>query len=375
MKKTFYGYLAVFALLIALPFGLRLTGLELGSSAEFEQRELAEKPKLSLGEISRFPGEYEAYFNDSLPFREQLIRLNNRLNYSMLSGSSALTLVQGQDGWLFYNPAGADGDPMADYYNSPRLTEDFLRETADTLIGLRDMLAARSCDFVMMLAPNKATLYGTAYFPFYYPRNNGETRGDQAMQYLAERTDLKLVYPKEALLAEVCDRLPIVYYRQDTHWNHAGAYVGARELLKKLDITLPALSELELQQSMSTIRDLAAMTSLADTIPPEPEYTPVGYSDRIAEFTSDDGGDAADEDTVIIRSRCPGADPRKLLVIRDSFCTAMMEPLSTQFTDCVFVKRRLLTKELLDAEQPDIVVYESAERFLYKIREIDLSGE
>lgn len=357
MKKTTIGYLVLFGLLFLLPLGLLLGGVGT-TTAEFEQRELAELPTLSDG-LSAFPGAFDAYFNDRLPFRAPLIRMNNAINYAMLSGTDSLNLIQGREGWLFYNPAGSDGDPMGDYYNDPPLDDDFLEDVKTAMVTARDTLAQRGCDFALMMPPNKATVYGDAYFPAYYPRNKGATRGEQVMGYLAENTDLKLLMPTELLRAAPDSRVPETYFKYDTHWNSAYAYAAARLLVGLFGVEMPPLEALELEMEPSVYRDLSDMLSMGDRLEPEMDYLPLGYASR--EVTVDDSEEG------IIRTYCPGADPRKLVMIRDSFCFAMLEPISTQFAQCVFITHPAYTPSFAAAEAPDILVYEAAERFNYSL--------
>lgn len=357
MKKITAAYFILFALLFLLPLGLLLAGVG-RTSEDFEQRELTQMPSLAEG-LSEFPEAFEAYWADRLPFRAPMIRLNNRVNYAMLSGTDSLNLIQGREGWLFYNPAGSDGDPMGDYYNAPPLDEDFLERTRQAMTEARDALAAQGCDFALMIAPNKATIYGDEFFPAYYPRRNGVTRGEQVMTWLAEETDLKLLMPLELLRTAPDPRVPDTYFKYDTHWNSAYAYEASRMLVQLFGAEMPTLAELELEQTESDYQDLADMLSMSGSLDPEWDYIPLDYSNR--EVIIDDSEDG------IIRTHCPGADPRKLLMIRDSFCFAMMDPISTQFAECVFVTHPDYEPELIQQEQPDILVYESAERFVHSL--------
>lgn len=357
MKKITCGYFTLFILLFLLPTMLLLFGVG-GTTAAFEQRELAAFPSLSDG-ISAFPGSFDAYFNDRIPFRADLIHLNNSINYAMLSGTDSLSLIQGREGWLFYNPAGSDGDPMGDYYNDPPLEPDFLDAAKEAMVTARDRLAERGCDFVLMMAPNKATVYGDRFFPAYYPRNSGMTRGEQIMDFLTAETDLKLLMPLELLRSAPDERVPNSYFKYDTHWNSAYAYAAARQLVGLVGVDMPPLEALDLVREPSVYRDLSDMLSMGDDLEPELDYLPVGYTDR--EVTLDDSEDG------IIRTHCPGADPRKLVMIRDSFCFAMLEPISTQFAQCVFITHPAYTPSFAAAEAPDILVYEAAERFNYSL--------
>lgn len=359
MKKITLGYLAAFALLCVLPLGLRLAGVGTEGSAAFEKREMSPRPVLSETGISAYPQAYEAYFDDSVPFRTAMIRANSRINFALLSGSSSMQLIQGREGWLFYNPGGSDGDPIADYYLSDPFSEEDLAQIRDRLLTVRQQLEADGRQFLLYICPNKETLYGSAYFPVYYPRNDGQTKAGQLTDYLAAETDLPMIYTHD-LVRQWEQRYPRfapMYYRQDTHWNTLGGYLGASAMLEALGIPMPEPEALTVTETVSQYRDLAELSTLTDLLEPERDWAVSGYTDRT--FTREE-----DPERGIIRTACPGADPRKILLIRDSFCIAMMDVLASQFEECVFITHDSYLPRCIAEEDPDIVVFESVERYI-----------
>lgn len=67
----------------------------------YENREVTEMPKISLEEYAQFPQQYETYFNDNIPWRNQLISLNSGLDLFAFRDSSNENVLIGKDGWLF----------------------------------------------------------------------------------------------------------------------------------------------------------------------------------------------------------------------------------------------------------------------------------
>ena len=110
----------MFVVLICLPVlfwavaGKRLVGVN------YENRTLAEKPVFRLNEYDQYPKAYEAYLNDTLPFRDQLIQLNSRINYFGFRKASNENVIVGKEGWLFYDGkddgegSGGDGNENGD---------------------------------------------------------------------------------------------------------------------------------------------------------------------------------------------------------------------------------------------------------------------
>ena len=50
-------------------------------SKNYENRNMASRPMLTIDSYKTFPTEFEKYYNDNIPFRNQLIRFNNSIDY------------------------------------------------------------------------------------------------------------------------------------------------------------------------------------------------------------------------------------------------------------------------------------------------------
>lgn len=360
MKKSLaIAYIAVFILLFIAPtIVFDLFGAYIDQT-NYEQRNSAEKPAFTLETIEEFPQKYEEYFDDNLPFRTQLIEMNGLVDYYMFKQSSVSKVIIGSGQWLFYNPAGSDGDSIADLRGENMYTEEELALAANRLLAARDTLREQGKEFILYIAPNKETIYGHDYLPADYVNGNTYTRADQLVDYLKANTDLVIVYPKESLLnaaREDLDRL--YYYKTDTHWNALGAYIGANELMKATGIQMPALEDLEITAGGLFAGDLAKMLGLSKYLANDTPYSLSGYSGgRVANVEYPLEGD-----TDLGLYSTEGADTRSLMVIRDSFASAMMPYLSTQYNNCCFVHRRIFTPEMLAQYPSDIVVLEIVER-------------
>ena len=68
----------------------------------YENRNMGSKPELTLENYKTFPQEYESYYNDNIPFRNQLIRLNSSIDYFLFKQSPNKNVSLGKEGWLFY---------------------------------------------------------------------------------------------------------------------------------------------------------------------------------------------------------------------------------------------------------------------------------
>lgn len=363
MKKTLsYMYVAIFLLLLIAPtivFGLFGEWID---QTNYEQRAAAEKPAFSVDRIGEYPAAYEAFFNDHVPFRTQLIELNSIVDYFVFQKSPSDMVVLGEQGWLFYNPGGVHSNPMADYCGQSTLSDQQAKQAAQMLISARDYLASHGKEFVVMIAPNKECMYGGQYLPSRYPQAAEQTRCDQLIGYLKENTDLRIVYPKETLRIAIQEHPEYdFYYKTDTHWNYLGAYLGVTELLHELGTELPGLSEIAIEPIAFGTGDLIGMMGLTKYLQYDQDYSLSGHAEptnTVLEFLKSDLNDP----TQFMRYTTERTDLQKLCVIRDSYATAMVPYIVPHFNVTTFLHRGLYTPELLAEIDADIVVLELVER-------------
>ena len=147
-----------------------------------------------------------------------------------------------------------------------------------------------------------------------------------------------------------------MYYKYDTHWNNAGAWLAAQKTLAALD--MPAAQDWPLfltEPEIPCPADLAAMCGrwnmASDDVYLEPD---VPTAERI------EGSDGAE------LMRFSGSGSNSLLLARDSYGAALAPYLAEGFHDTLVLHGNVLTVDTLLAEQttiPDTVVIEVAERF------------
>lgn len=357
MKKHLSkAYLAAFLLLFIAPSILfAIVGPYLDST-NYEQRSAAEKPVLTLQTLRNYPRDFEAYYNDHIPFRTQLVKANSSFFLKFLHQSPVDKVILGKDGWLFYNPRGSDGDPIADYQGVRTVSEEQLSKIAHALVTFRDSLSAQGKEFILMICPSKESIYGNEFLPDHFATGNTYTIGDQVAAYLQTHTDLTIVYPKEVLLKAMKeDPDNLYYYKTDTHWNELGGYIGAAELLKALDISMPALSELQISQTQDYVGDLSKMTGMQSEFACDVTYTLHGYAENEAVLLS--------EDEKSRQYTADYTDSRSILILRDSFSINMFPYLASQFKKTTFVSRGHYAPDDLLDPQADIIVGQFVERY------------
>ena len=328
-------------------------------SKNYEKRELAERPKLSLSSVTKYPAEFESYYNDALPFRTQIIVANSLMDYYCFQESSVSKVICGKKDWLFYNPRGNDGDPIGDLTGETFCTSEELDAMTKNLVKMNDYLESKGREFVIMINPNKETIYGEKYLPEISAANYSYTKADQVVSYLKEHSNLRVVYSKEAIQTAMSEFQEYdFYYSTDTHWNALGAYAATQCLLGELGYKLPPLRDAEIKHiSPADGGDLANMMSLSKFIMEKNSYSVEFESDI---NVTDVSNKAFDEYRYVSDS----PNTKKILIVRDSFGSAMAPYIGGLFKESYMPHRRDYLAAMIEEEQPDIVVYEVVERYV-----------
>lgn len=358
MQKKIAKY-ALIVLFLALLYVPTLVGMVAGDqvkSANLENRKLAAWPTFSLKDISKLPHKYELYYDDNLPFRDQLIQARALLNRALYDRDIKGEVVYGKDGWLFYS-AQDDGDPIASYRGEDLFTREELRQIAIDLRKTRDNLKRQGIEFALFIAPNKERVY-SEYMPDRYGPPAEEYAARQLVDFLRQHTDLTVVYPYEELMQAKADFPDIpLYYAKDTHWNGVGAYVGTRALLSALGIDTPALSRENIQHAVGNGPiDLITLAHLNGVLQPDDTYKVLDSLRPAYTVLSR---------TENLTTQAQAAAGQPVLFFRhDSFGEHMHDYLLPWFSSSFSVFTQYQDDSQVDAAQPDIYVMEIVERYL-----------
>ena len=357
--------LASFLIIICFSWLLWIFLEKYTDTTNYEKRKMASQPRLTADNYGTFAEQYENWFNDNIPFRNNLISLNSAIDFFVFDKSSNSRVIKGKGDWLFYNDP-SNGDPLGDYQGTTLLSEEELQKLAQNCVSQQDFLEEQGKEFVLFIAPNKERIY-SEYMPERYGKPADNYRALQIYNYLKENTDLRVVYPYEELMAAKALGSNI-YYKTDTHWNFIGAYVGATALLHELGVEMPNIqsNEITVTQGENTSGDLAGMLNLSKQLRnTDHEYSVEGYDTHQIESV------VQDFDTVF-SFKATGADPRRIYVIRDSFSTAMAPIIGSQFSETYMRNRKTYSYDDYLAQNPDIVVREVVERHLSELMDFSI---
>ncbi len=338
-----------FAALLAGPCLLWPLARTVCDTTNYENRTLAAFPSLADG-VDGWPAAFEEWLGDHAPFRNQFLTLKSGAD-RLVGTLDSTNVLQGKEGWLFLKDV-SDSKSLSDYQGLTAYTAEETQAMADSLTALNDALAAKGSRLLLLFAPAKEGVYNR-YMPDSVPVVSRPTRVGALANTLAE-TGVPVLFPLEELEDAALERQ--VYYKYDTHWNEAGAWLAAQLTLEALDKPYAAAwPEMAADPEKTPLTDLANMCGswawCTDDVYWALDAVP-------AECTLwEAGGEIA---------RYAGEGEGSLLLARDSFGEALSPWLAQGFESTTVLHGNQMQPETLlewQPEVPDVVVLEVAERF------------
>ncbi|MEJ8575009.1 alginate O-acetyltransferase AlgX-related protein [Microbaculum marinum] len=304
-------------------------------------------------------GEVGAWLRDRVPLRRQVRAIDTRIDRGLFGDIDDAMILQGRDGWLYFEPAIANG-------LAPGFEPEAVREG---ILGLKSQVEAAGKTFLFAFAPHKPTVY-----PQYLSERDAR-RQDRVRARLDEFRELMRREPVGGFIDAWSDLEAAartapepLYYPRDTHWTPLGAVALTRRIVATLDPGLDTALEASRGKPRKYVPDLARYAGLdtTETIRPWSFRRP---GIRVQKAGVEKGAKTA---AYQYRARRKGRSDATLLpkiaVICDSYGTSMRPSLSQYFATTTFIHVQsgltaLATKAIAEA---DIVLFVRVERFLWQ---------
>jgi hypothetical protein len=303
----------------------------------------------------------DSVWSDRIVCEELLSRIDSIYTYISTKEIASSQVVKGKERWLFYKST-SDGDSIGDYEGTNMFSTSILNTMLNQAIETQDDLESLGIKFAIIIAPNKENIY-SEYMPDTY--THAETsRTDIMIDYLKEN-GVNIINPKQELLDNHNDYQ--LYYRYDTHWTQLGAYIGVKNVLDSWNIEVPSLSE----RSISSYNlsqnyhycgeaDLAKLVGIRNLFyNDEVEYEVNGTDIVDWEKFEDEHNNGKVSYFYNPQAKINAT----LLLVGDSFRTAMIPALREAFSDVYVVHRTIYTVDLLNEINPDYLLAEYVERY------------
>ena len=327
----------------------------------YENRTLASKPIFMSTNINEYPKKYEEYFNDYLPFRNELVKLKNLNDIFVFNNLVHKDLILGKEKWLFLKWDSL----IPNYMGTYTYTTEELERAKNNLIRLKEVFNQNGADFYMVICPDKNQIY-PEYMPDYIKRIHPEFNAtDVFIKYMKENTDLNIIYLKEYFL-DVKKYYPI-YYKFDAHWNKLGAYFGYQEIMNNIGKDYININNISLQRidNAENTPSLAQLASLRNSklYKYDTEYIISNYTKYKYKLLTNYRWE-------YISCESDSKDNTSIVMIRDSFADNIFDYMSTRFskTSYIIANGDSYSISNIIKTNPNIVIYLSVERyFKYRI--------
>ncbi len=311
-----------------------------------ENRAMSEMPVLVKdGKLNtRFFDEFSDYFNEHMGLRNYMVTADARIQETLFGVSNVDGVVVGEDGWLYYSAT------LNDYLGTEVLSERELYNLAHNLSIVDDYLTERGIDLVVIIPPNKNTLYGE-HMPYYDEYIVDQDHSAVLLKsYLA---DQDVPYLDLFELFEAQDE--VLYLKRDSHWGTKGAWLVYNAVLDELGVAHERYEAEEPKLGKTHSGDLDRMLhSFFGEL--EEDYT---YPMKNAYSFSSETADVTSGWLISTNPEGNGT----ILMFRDSFADNLIPFFSDEFATAYYSKGIPGHLErYLETYAPEHVVIEKVER-------------
>lgn len=297
-----------------------------------------------------------AWLRDRVPFRREIRQIEAKINRGVFRDIDDVAILQGREGWLFFDSAIALG-----------LAPDFdPRDVRAGILRLKQEVEAAGKTFLFAFGPHKETVYPQ------YLSNRDRLRQERVRERLENFRDLMRREPVQgfidawdALEAAAATAPEPLYYPRDTHWTPLGAVELTRRIVAALDPGMPLALEAIRGRERAYTPDLVRFAGLG-----ERETITVWDFARAGVKSERNGAESGGKTrTISYKARARGKTRLlpKIAVICDSYGTSMRPSLRQFFDETTFIATgsgHTATARRALAEA-DIVLFVRVERFLY----------
>ncbi|WP_043794437.1 alginate O-acetyltransferase AlgX-related protein [Solidesulfovibrio fructosivorans] len=334
-----------------------------------------------LTELKLDPGTWVPWFNKlrhgylehHYSLRGLLITWESYLDtFVLASTSTSSQVVAGKDHWLFLAQDGAR-NILEDARSPYGLPKEAVALIAQEMERRREWLAARGIKYLVIVAPNKNTVYPEKLPDALRPVFQ-DTHLDRFVAYVKARTKVDIVNVTQALME--AKKKEQVFYSTDSHWNANGAFAAYEAIVPHLVKDFPAITPLTRSQfSVERFNwlpgDLANMMGLGGHLK-EDRIMFVNKDWYKARGATYDGPMPAPYFETPQYSYTGDPKLPNALVFHDSFWWELLPFMAESFDKGLYVwlkpqtetEFRYFDTALIEKEKPDLVIDEYTERYI-----------
>lgn len=349
-----WAMIVLFFAFLGVPLFLFAIHPSRNSISSEEKRVVAQTPVFTLSKflLGTYQDEYERYFDDHFGLRDQMITANSLFHYYALATSPNAKVLIGDDQWLFYSAENT----IERFRSGNVLTSDELNTIAQFLQNEQRQLEKKGIEFVVVIAPDKETIY-PEHVPVRIEKANGPSTLDKFLEVI-DTTTVTVIDPRDELRARAQEEK--LYAQTDTHWTDPGAAIAFEKLQESLGVN--SSDAFTYRETKFREGDLADLLSLGGKIWESVPVAQISFDADTTKISTRQGNDFRETDNVYAE------DSRRVLVFRDSFGEKLIPFFSRAFTHVTFV-RAYFDQQLVDELNPDVVVLQIVERNIPRLVE------
>lgn len=341
-KKLYIIYIVLILGILVVPFA----GMSFwATDRTTENRELSELPAFTKdGKPNiEYLEDMGTYFEDHLAFRLQMLTANACIWGTLTRSSTTDQVVVGKGDWLYF------GGTINDYTGKNLLSDRELYDIVHNLVLLRDYVEQNGSQFLLMVAPNKNTLYNDN-MPYYYKK--ADISNLERLQVLLEKEGIEYI----DLVQVFHNEEDVLYFQRDTHWNNEGAVLVYNAVMSELVKEHETYLNVPVQKIKDHIGDIDEIL-----YPLAAKAEEDVYYDK--EWQYEYVNEVSDNMNPWIETQNPQKQG-SLLMYRDSFGESLLPFFADEYGKTYFSRLVPYNMENLAQYHPDTVIVERVERQL-----------
>lgn len=299
--------------------------------------------------VIEFKDQYNEYFIDNFRWRNYYIKMYLFIKTSIVhSNPFPEKVVNGMDGWLFLGDF--ETKVLKFCKGIINFSESDIATIDRNLSDNKNWFLQKGIRYYIALVPDKNSFYGE-YLPI--KQSVKKTKFQQLKLLCANKYNLVDLSEEFEAYKKRGVRL---YHKTDTHWNDYGAFLGFKTLIQRL-----SADHLKLQEP--NIQDF----SIDTTIDMRMDLTNMLYTtkeEKVIKFKylSETGKKS---NNILRDNERRYLNPMKqfkVLVFGDSYSFYLDKYFKETFGEVVLISPSGLNRDIIEKEQPDIVIHEMVER-------------
>lgn len=307
-----------------------------------------------------FPEETQAWIDDNIGFRSFLLMVNANISYRLFKRFPESTAMYlGPSGELNYLLP----ENFRDYQHLNIYPEDYMDKYAESLISIKDHISSKGAAFYIYQCWDKSSVY-PEYFPAHVNQYGDRSKTDVLIEHISRYPELDVISPKDELIRQKPLFNTYSRWGDPNHWTRRGSRIGYEMLMNGINEDFNGNYRI-LTDDDFKITEKDVGYTLFNTIHQPDEEEVFKLIDKNAVRTDEKLSGSFDNFRNKFFTNEKADNTTRILLFSDSyFHDYLTQDIAESFYETIFIWNDHLPemKMLIDEYDPDIVIYESAER-------------